>query len=292
MAWTEIVFQYDGSFDGFLCCIYESYLNKEFPIAFYGDEECFSLYAVRLVITEHEHARRVLRSIVKRSARAAELLQKVFLTCMEDKELHLYAFVRKLYAEGSRFLKNQSDPIYHPLVKAIRHMNGELEKLRGFVRFSDYNGVLGGEIEPKNRVLPLLRGHFCSRYANESFFIYDRTHRELLLYAKGRSRILPVDALHLTLPGEEEMQYRRLWKCFYETIAIRDRTNPRCQNTHMPKRYRNTMTEFLPLDYEAQYQGAIPPKTPAASANPAVPTGKSALEIPPQSGRSAVASAL
>ena len=59
-------------------------------------------------------------------------------------------------------------------------MSGELEKLRGFVRFSDYNGVLGSEIEPKNRVLPLLRRHFCDRYANESFFIYDRTHKELL----------------------------------------------------------------------------------------------------------------
>lgn len=290
MAWVQIVFQYDGSFDGFLCCIYESYVNKEFPIAFYGDEECFSLYAVRLVITQQEHTRRVLRSIVKRSARAAELLQRAFLTCMEDKELHLYAFIRKLYDEGSGFLKNQSDPVYHPLVKAIRHMNGELEKLRGFVRFSDYNGILGGEIEPKNRVLPLLRGHFCNRYANESFFIYDRTHRELLLYAEGRSRIVPVDTLQLTLPGEEEIRYRTLWKCFYETIAIQERTNPRCQNTHMPKRYRNTMTEFLPVDYEARQQGANLPETPANAADRAVPIGRSAPAILPRSAPSAVAS--
>ena len=289
MAWSEIVYQYDGSFDGFLCCVYESYTNKEIPIAFFSDEECFSLYAVRLVLTQRPHARRVLRSIVQRSAAAAELLQKAFLTCMEDKELQLYAFIRKLYAEGSAFLKNQSDPAYYPLVKAIRHMNGELEKLRGFVRFSEYNGVLGGEIEPKNRVLPLLRGHFCARYANEAFFIYDRTHRELLLYADGRSRILPVDSLHLELPGEEELQYRRLWKCFYETIAIRERTNPRCQNTHMPKRYRGTMTEFLPVDYETRRQDTIPAKIPGADANRAAPAGISAPGIPLRSEPSAPA---
>ena len=290
MAWTEIVFQYDGTFDGFLCCVYESYVNKEFPVAFFGDEECFSLYAVRLVITEPQHARRILRSIIARSAAAAELVQKAFLTCMEDKEQRLYAFIRKLYAEGSSFLKNQSDPAYYPLVKAIRHMNGELQKLRGFVRFSDYNGVLGGEIEPKNRVLPLLRSHFCARYANEAFFIYDRTHRELLLYADGRSRILPVDSLHLALPGEEEIQYRRLWKCFYDTIAIRERTNPRCQNTHMPKRYRGTMTEFLPLDHEARQQSAMGQGAPAAAVNCAAPTGRSAPETPPRSWLSAPAS--
>ena len=48
MAWQDVVFQYDGSFDGFLCCVFESYVHKEFPIAFYSDEECFSLYSVRI----------------------------------------------------------------------------------------------------------------------------------------------------------------------------------------------------------------------------------------------------
>ena len=254
MAWDEVIYQYDSTFDGFLCCVFESYTNKEFPTAFYGDEDCclLSFYSVRTVITVPEHARRVYRSIVKLSPTAADLLRKGFLTCLPDKELHLYRLVRKLYREGSSFLKNQADEVYHPIAKAIRHMNGELEKLRGFVRFSDYNGVLGAEIEPKNRVLPLLRHHFCNRYANESLFIYDRTHKELLLYSKGRSRIIPVDNVHLSLPGEEEVHYRALWKRFYETIAIKERYNPRCQNTFMPKRYRGTMTEFLPVDHEAQ----------------------------------------
>ena len=47
--------------------------------------------------------------------------------------------------------------------------------------------ILGSEIEPKNRVLPILRGHFCARYQNEKFFIYDRTHHEALFYAAGKA---------------------------------------------------------------------------------------------------------
>ena len=58
MAWQDVVFQYDGSFDGFLCCVFESYVHKEFPIAFYSDEECFSLYSVRSILTVPEHAQR------------------------------------------------------------------------------------------------------------------------------------------------------------------------------------------------------------------------------------------
>ena len=189
-----------------------------------------------------------------------------------------YTFVRKLMDEGPDFLRNQSDAAYYPVAKALRHMSGELEKLRGFIRFSEYSGVLGAEIEPKNRVLPLLRNHFCNRYANESFFIYDSTHKDLLLYSSGRSRMMRVDSLQLALPGEEELCFRALWKRFYETVAIRERENPRCQNTFLPKRYRGTMTEFLPLDYERQQQN-LPSSHDVA--NGAIIRMIDSIELPP-----------
>jgi len=278
MVWTDTIYQYDGTFDGFLCCVYESYVNKEFPIAFDGDGEwIFSLCPVRTVNTVSEHARRIYLSLTKRSPLAPQIIRKGFLTCLADKEQHLYALIRKLYEEGASVLRNRGDPVFYPVAKAIRHLDGELEKLRGFIRFSDLNGILGAEIEPKNRVLPLLRGHFCSRYANESFFIYDRTHRELLLYAKGKSRLIPVDSFEMANPCKEEYLYRNLWKKFYDTIAIRERNNSRCQNTQMPKRYRGTMTEFQPESY------FTPPESPAALQGPSAPGGIPAPGKPSES---------
>lgn len=260
---NDVIYQYDGSLDGFLCCVYESYVYKEAPAAFCCDEDPLSLYEVRTVITQPAYSQRVSRGIAARSGKALAVVRRSFLTCLPDKEARLYAFIRKLLAEGPGFMRDLSDPACYPLYRAIRHMNGELEKLRGFVRFSDYSGILGAEIEPKNRVLPLLRGHFCQRYANEQFFIYDRTHRELLLYANGRSRITQIENFQPVLPGEDELYFRSLWKQFFQSVAIRERENPRCQNTFMPKRYRGTMTEFLPLEYEKE-QGALP-KLPGAS---------------------------
>lgn len=260
---NDVIYQYDGSLDGFLCCVYESYVYKEAPAAFCCDEDPLSLYEVRTVVTQLAYSQRVSRGIAARSGKALAVVRRSFLTCLPDKEARLYAFIRKLLAEGPGFMRDLSDPACYPLYRAIRHMNGELEKLRGFVRFSDYSGILGAEIEPKNRVLPLLRGHFCQRYANEQFFIYDRTHRELLLYANGRSRITQIENFQPVLPGEDELYFRSLWKQFFQSVAIRERENPRCQNTFMPKRYRGTMTEFLPLEYEKE-QGALP-KLPGAS---------------------------
>lgn len=262
VAWRDVVFQYDGTFEGFLCCVFESYVHKEFPIAFCGDEDCCSLYEVRFIATEIEKWKRVYNSITARSKAAGNIVRRGFFTCLPDKEQHLYAFIRKLYQDGPAFIRNPADEVYHPIAKALRHMNGELEKLRGFVRFSDYSGVLGAEIEPKNRVLPLLRYHFCARYANEAFFIYDRTHKELLVYAKGHSRIMQVDSLQLALPGDEELHFRMLWRRFFNAVTIEERHNPRCQNTFLPKRYRGTMTEFLPPEDEKS--GTTPPSIDAA----------------------------
>lgn len=81
-------------------------------------------------------------------------------------------------------------------------------------------------------------------------------------------------------PDEAEARYRLLWKRFYDTIAIRERENPRCRMTHMPKRYWGTMTEF---QGEAHFRAR---GTPAAVSGPGAPTGIPAPETPPGSGQS------
>ena len=97
---NDVIYQYDGSLDGFLCCVYESYVYKEAPAAFCCDEDPLSIYEVRTVITQPAYSQRVSRGIAARSGKALAVVRRGFLTCLPDKELHLYAFIRKLLAEG------------------------------------------------------------------------------------------------------------------------------------------------------------------------------------------------
>lgn len=255
----DAVYVYDGSFGGFLCCIFDAYLNREVPADIVAETD-FSptLYAVRTIDTDEGHAERVFRKVVQLSPDAANLLRRGFLTCLDRRETHLFRLVAKLLREGPGFLRNLADETLYPILKAVRHMEGEAQLLRGFVRFSEYDGVLGGEIEPKNHVLPLLRSHFCGRFPNEQFFIYDRTHREALFYAAGKAVIAPLEQFEMAPPDEAEAAYRTLWKRFYDTIAIKERTNPRCRMTNMPKRYWNTMTEFQDASYFVPGAKAMP----------------------------------
>ena len=173
--------------------------------------------------------------------------------------MRLYLLAVRLFREGPGFLRSLSDETLYPVLKAVRHLDGEAQLLRGFVRFSELGGVLGSEIEPKNRVLPLLRSHFCARYQNETFFIYDRTHREVLLYSGGKAVITPLEQFQMSPPDETEASYRLLWKRFYDTIAIRERTNPKCRRTQMPKRYWNTMKIKLQIIEKLPKDETTPP---------------------------------
>ena len=284
---TEMVYYYDGTFEGFLCCIFDSYAYKETPTAIYCDEEAMpTLFASRKIQTKQDHANRVLRKVVKCSTYAAELLHKGYLTCLPDKELCLYRMIVKLLKEGPGFLGNFSDKTMHPILTAVRHLNGEAHLLKGFVRFSELGGVLGSEIEPKNRVLPLLRSHFCARYRDERFFIYDRTHKEALFYSNGKAVIRPLDFFQMAPPDEVEANYRTLWKTFYDTIAIKERYNPKCRMTQMPKRYWTTMTEFQEESYFKARSGV------AADPDYGAPNGIPAPERSQESGLSALESSL
>lgn len=283
----EMIYYYDGSFDGLLCCIFDSYANHEVLTAIVCDEDAVpSLFASRRIETDRDHAVRVMRRVVRESSPAADLLRKGFLTCLPEKELYLYRLVVRLLKDGPGFLRNFSDETVYPVAAAVRHLNGEAHLLKGFIRFSELGGVLGSEIEPKNRVLPLLRGHFCARYREDTFFIYDRTHREALFYAGGRAVIRPLEAFRMAPPDENEAAYRVLWKRFYDTVAIKERYNPRCRMTHMPKRYWNTMTEFQDEAYFTAQS------SPGALPDPSAPGGRSAPETPSGSARSAPGSAL
>ena len=283
---NEMIYTYDGSFEGFLCCIFDSYANKEVLTAITDDEDSAPiLFPVRAIQTDSGHAGRVLRKLHKLSPYGEELVRRGFLTCMEDREIRLYRLVVKLLREGPGFLRNFSDETLHPVAAAVRHLNGEAHLLKGFLRFSELGGILGSEIEPKNRVLPILLGHFCARYQNEKFFIYDRTHHEALFYAAGKAVIRPLADFQMAPPNETEAAYRLLWKRFYDTVAIRERENPKLRMTHMPKRYWSTMPEFQDDPY------FTPQSSAAAVPVPGVPAGKPALGTPPAPGRPAPASA-
>ena len=191
----QICCQYDGTFPGFLTCVFHCRTHRVEPVEFFCDEEdCCSLYPTEIIPTDRAAAQRVYRSLEPRLGPAgAELVTRGFLTCLPQRELWLWQLLRLGYDRGPAAFQDLTHPVVGRVRKAVQHLDEEARLLTGSVCFSHQNGVLVGEIEPQNRVLPLLRPHFSGRYPAECFVLYDRTHREALFHRPGSSRILPVE---------------------------------------------------------------------------------------------------
>ncbi|AFM42397.1 putative DNA metabolism protein [Desulfosporosinus acidiphilus SJ4] len=243
---TEIVYEYDGSFEGLMCCVFESFSLKEVPsvIRTPSDQQSF-FDTAKWIETDILKFNRVYKSIAaKISIQAQELVQLGFWTNAPQKEMLIYHFLRLGYKHGSKVMSMLTDDTVSTLQKAVRHLTSESHKFKGFVRFSVYDKVMVAVIEPKNFVLPLISYHFCDRFRDDSFMIYDKTHSMALVYHGQKAELIRVDQLTLPEVDESEIEYRHLWKQFYNTIAIEARNNPKCRMTLMPKRYWGQMTEF------------------------------------------------
>lgn len=267
---TDVAYYYDGSFEGLMCCVYESYINKELPEIVFGPMEAqMTLYDIRNIETDQEKADRVENAIrYKISEEALEFIDRAFLTVLPSKELHIMSFVRAGFKAGGKIMEMLTDDTVSILKDAVSHLGMESSSYVQFIRFSELGGVLVSIIEPKNYILPLIREHFCDRFREECFIIYDKTHGMMLIGEKGDARLGYVDSFEPSDAGYEEKRFRRLWRSFYDAIGIRERYNPRCRMSHMPKRFWAQMTEFqdelTPAEAidKADEKGALPGALP------------------------------
>ncbi len=242
---TILNYIYDGSFDGLLCCALESCRTGERPEFIKNEnEDQLSLFSAKYIKTDEKRAAcmsgRIKSSVSKY---ALDFIKKAFLTCLEDKEMYILDFIREGFKKHAQVM-NDLNGAWYPLFKAVRELENEVEAYRGFVRFSELGNALVSVIEPKNYILPMLMTHFCPRYPDDTIIIYDKTHKMILLGSDGQGKIAYIDEFEPAAPGSFEMETRKLWQNFYNSIGIKERYNPKCRMGNIPKRFWAQMTEF------------------------------------------------
>ena len=176
-TWPQCALRYDGTFAGFLTCVGESFRQKTYPFYFLppGAEQ-ITLYPLQEIPSDPALARAVYRALETAVSPAfRRMMTYGFLTCLPQRERSLFDLIYLAFHHA--LPQDPTDDRILLLTRAIGHLVREAEHYRGFVRFADYGGVLVGQIAPKNRVLPLLRPHFCQRLPEEAFLLHDETHR-------------------------------------------------------------------------------------------------------------------
>ncbi len=242
----KVIYVYDGTFEGLLCCVYNYYYNRLKPVSIVSFTDFTpSFYESFAVVTNYEQAYKVRYAIEEKiGGKSLKFLEECALTCLEEKEMYMLRFIVKGFKIGPAILNQLTDEDVNQLFKAHRHMERESHSFLGFVRFYKAGDVYVAKIRPKNQILSLIAHHFITRFSKQTFMIYDEVHHQALVYGSGKYKILEVDNIELPPITQDEKQMQELWKNFYNAIAIKERFNPKCRMNFMPKRLWSNLPEM------------------------------------------------
>jgi len=237
---------YDGSFEGFLSLVHDVYYKKLTiskivktpPQTLFIDE-------IIQIETNESHATKVLEALKNRlDKKHLETILNTFLCDSKAFEFDLLHFV----ITGFRDQK-QLDNINRPFVFALQNYQKELFRLHhrmsGFIRFEELeDGTLYAKIDVQFNIAYLLGRHFMKRFNNQHFIIHDMRRQLAFIHSDSFSGVRQVLDYEAPTLSQEEAKFKRLWKSFFDSVAIESRTNPKLQRQFVPLIYRTYMSEF------------------------------------------------
>lgn len=256
------IFQCENSIDGILTGIYNAFeshyghKNIQLSVNCSGNYILFEEYIT--VTPDFHKSQKVSQTLITKFG--TEFYETICKSAMADggsrkltmdKANAIYRTIVMALAlpAGAKVLHYLAEPCIQCIFELCRQTHNEGHHYLGFLRFSELEGgILFAEIHPKNHILPILADHFVDRLPGENFIIYDATHQIAAVHQSYKD-YLTVDASSLNLDitkrhSKEELEYRKLWCTFFDSIAIDARINPKLQSGNMPKRFWKDAIEF------------------------------------------------
>ena len=147
---ADVVYLYDSSFEGFLCCVFESFAQHEIPFAVWTpQQETSTLYPVKDIPTDHAKAQRVFASFGRKLGPETEyLVSRDFLSGREDKELLLIRFLHLAFALGPGTVKRTGPPDAPPLHE-MKALTGKWTSFRALCGSRSTTGCWAPSSTPK-----------------------------------------------------------------------------------------------------------------------------------------------
>ncbi len=238
---------YDGSFEGLLTAIYEAYYRHENPEKIVARQDVQGNLFVQYVniISEEEKSNKVYQSIRNRiSKNALDNSFYCFLSDEEDAGTWIYQYLKLGYKVGRGVDSYITDERVHRIHKLSRKVLGENHRMLGLVRFRHLKGeIYYAPIEPQYQIVGLMAPHFSKRLADQHWIIHDVKRGIGALYNQKEWVIKEIDINNEIIFSEKEIEYQGLWREYFDSIAIKNKINPRLQRRNMPMRYWKYLIE-------------------------------------------------
>lgn len=247
--------QYDGSFDGFLTCVFDCYEYRYASVNIVNQHKSqLHLFAdPHIVVTDEEKANRVRKGLQAiMGNKGIGHLYRAFLSENDSVENLLFSLIKRAFTEKKDPKNDFGDPNILKVSQLVKNVRREKHRMEAFVRFRlTKDGWYFASIEPDFNVLPLIISHFKNRYADQKWMIYDLKRNYGVFYDLKKTELMNLDFEHYRnfwdTPQEffaqEELDFQSLWKEYFKSTNIESRKNMKLHVRHVPKRYWKYLSE-------------------------------------------------
>jgi probable DNA metabolism protein len=248
---TPLVFMTDGTFEVLMTAIFNAYTAERPPEAVKssGSNQLGLIERRVTVPTDPVKSERVWKGLKTHlGINQRRKLFDAFLSGDPGVETMIYRFVRDAIP-GRNARRSEAHLASHiQIEKLCMRVRREAHRMKGFVRFRQtgddrYLALFA----PRYDVLPLIRRHFESRFADQKWIIYDTSRNYGLCYDRYKTRELRLDVRELKAPGNDdvgdEQLCQTLWQRYYDAVNISSRNNPKLHLRQLPRRYWRYLPE-------------------------------------------------
>lgn len=251
---NEIAIVYDGTFEGLLSAVFDIYDRKLTPVAITADRQTVLFGQQVTIETDPIKADRVFNGMCRYGRmQTCNMIFYAFLSNAEHIEMDIFRYLKLFFHYKRDIAPMLSETYILRIHQMQKRVSREAERMRMFIRFEQANdGTFFAPIAPAYDVLRLVISHFKDRFVDQPWIIYD-TRRKYGAYYNGSTvELISIEderfsietgRLNSDIVAEQEMEYQRLWRRFFDEIAIKERKNLRVQQNFMPKRFWKYLTE-------------------------------------------------
>ncbi len=241
-----MILVYDKSFEGFLSLVYDVYYEKIKVNQILKEvQKTLLLEEVIEIKTDKEKASKVLKALKTNFPKDSfQMILNSFMCDSKEFEIDLLKFIILGFKNKNELFNINNQEVFY-LQNLEKELFRHVHKMYGFVRFEELDdGTLYAKIDSKFNIIYFLGQHFLKRLNNQSFIIHDIKRSIAFIRNDEFSGIQTVSSFEEPNLSKDEEKFKKLWHTFFDSVAIKERTNLKCQQNFVPLIYRTYMNEF------------------------------------------------
>ncbi len=245
------VYLYDGTFNGLLSIAFYCYVNRSIPYKIATEANYMSnlLESIKFMPTNEVNSERIFNGMYRVAGREAVYdCYNAFLSGNINKEMPILKYILNSFEIDSNICNMLSIDYVLEVVKLRKNVLMEAHKFDGLVRLQEIgNNIWYASVHPDNNIIEKVGQFLKRRFPMQNIILHDKNRNLAFMYSvlKPNSyEIIEVPTnIQFSAFSEDEVRFQSLWKTFFKSVAIKERTNSKLQMHFMPKKYWQDLIE-------------------------------------------------